>query len=266
MASMLRNLSLGASHAAAALEGFRVTQQMGAGARHSSPAASAAPRPHPQQPSRSAVPPGGGVPPSGQPSLTVRVQRTPRPTAAAEPRTTSSPTTQLPIPSTSQTGGQGQPQLDVANIIGSVISGVQSIQNGQVCVISLRHVFATLSECIYIVCGVQGIPGLLASVMQLASPSQQQQQQPQPQPHPSPSHSAPTPGFTPGVPSRSDIGDIDSGDFDLTCAHSVRLISPPPAAAAAPPSASVSAEERDRTRSDSIDDLLEGTSVSEEIE
>jgi hypothetical protein len=179
MASMLRNLSLGASHAAAALEGFSVAQQMGTGqppytaAPAPAPAyASAAPAPtgpplaspRPgQQPSLSAasgtapglrIPPfphgpgRGGAPPSVQPSVTVRIQRSPRPSAPTAHNTPAAPPSAAPhsaatAPSSSahtdHTQGQDQwtqqpqPQVDLANIIGSVMSGVQSMQNGQVC-------------------------------------------------------------------------------------------------------------------------------------
>jgi hypothetical protein len=96
-------------------------------------------------------------------------------------------------------------------------------------------------------CGVKGIPGLLASVMQLASPQQQRQSQP------GAGAGAPVPPLTAGaslgIPSSADIGDIDSGedcDYPTTSAAvDVPLLSSLP----------VGGEEL--TRSDSIDDLLE---------
>jgi hypothetical protein len=168
---MLRNLSLGASHAAAALEGFSVAQQMGTGqppytAAPAPAYASAAPAPtgpplaspRPgQQPFLSAAsgtPPGlrippfphgpgrGGAPPSVPPSVTVRVQRSPRPSAPTAHNTPAAPPSATAPSSsahTDHTQGQDQwtqqpqPQVDLANIIGSVMSGVQSMQNGQVC-------------------------------------------------------------------------------------------------------------------------------------
>lgn len=333
MATMLRNLSQGSSHAAAALEGLRVHELHGAAVP---PLPASAPGERAGLSASFSVPPAQGssisfvqrVPPSSSTDLPQRVVTTAPPLAATRtssgshitpvtgqqmpPSTPSAPgqlpaaaTVTLPAPVATAVPPQTQSQAPalpahVANVLGSVLGGVQSMQSGNIAQVSSGEwsVFASPNLTRL---GSQGLAGILSTAMQHLP----QNQAPQPfsslahRPPASPASTAPvassphstnapereagavgshttTGSTTPStggvsshtLPSRADIGDIDWEEFDA--GNMLAPISPVVATPSAAPSTgqntihvTQSSVVGDLTASDSIDDILDSVSVDD---